>query len=127
MNPRTIGFFSALPLLFYVQTALATANGSISEPAWNDKGVTRAQCGGNGAAECADGSKQAGDPAGAASPDASGSGASTPAGGSQAPVSPLQQCKIGCVPQCNAFGNADLAAQCRESCEAKCDATYGKK
>lgn len=80
---------------------------------------------GYGVAECAGDNKQAGDqspPSGAGSP-----GTSSPADGSELPVSELQQCKIGCAPQCNAFGSADLAAQCRESCEAKCDAAYGKK
>lgn len=80
---------------------------------------------GYGVAECAGDNKQAGDqspPSGAGSP-----GTSSPAGGSEAPGSEIQQCKAGCAPQCNAFGNADLAAQCRESCEAKCDAAYGKK
>lgn len=63
--------------------------------------------------------------------DGGNSKASAPKSGDSAPTaedpsSPMHQCKIGCNPSCNIFGNADLAQQCIESCEAKCDATYGK-
>jgi len=124
MNFRTISFLSALPLFLHIQTGSAMTSVTWSEPAPNNGGTRLIQCGGYGTSECP-GAKL--DRPTEASPSPSSPGASNPAGGSQAPVSDLQQCKIGCAPQCNAFGNADLATQCRESCEAKCDAVYGKK
>jgi hypothetical protein len=60
-----------------------------------------------------------GDSKRAPAPDAAPSSGEDPQG-------PMHQCKLGCEPQCRAFGNADLAAECREACEAKCQMNYGQ-
>ena len=43
-----------------------------------------------------------------------------------APGTPLHDCRLRCGENCKTFANEGLAAQCRGSCEAKCEAAYGQ-
>lgn len=40
------------------------------------------------------------------------------------PQDPMHQCKLGCLDNCKTFANPGLRAQCVQSCNAKCKATY---
>jgi hypothetical protein len=51
---------------------------------------------------------------------------SAPPASSDGAGTPLHDCKLGCANQCKTFSDEGLAAQCRGSCEAKCESKYGK-